>query len=162
MRIWKRQSYRQNWDKQPTPLIYYLILGKHCCSISYGTFGCCDVWKPLLEEIHVAGREHSLGVPSTFGRNRTRRHCRAPICHGTCCRRFCCEHRNAECCVSNHLCCAVGHKCCGNGQWCCKFKLSCSSAYGYCLSPAFNNSPRNVNGYGYFLIMLLIFGGTLL
>ncbi|GFQ66448.1 uncharacterized protein TNCT_659321 [Trichonephila clavata] len=110
--------------------------GKQCCSVSPTKFDCCDIWRFILGEIQVAGREHLLGVPSEFGRNHSVKRCNRRSCKGTCCEDFCCEHRNAECCASPHQCCEVGYKCCGGGQWCCAWKTSCSSAFGYCISAA--------------------------
>ncbi|GFT25805.1 hypothetical protein NPIL_442991 [Nephila pilipes] len=113
--------------------------GKQCCSISPNQFDCCDIWRFILGEIRVAGREHLLGVPSEFGRNHSIARCSRRTCKGTCCKDFCCEHRNAECCASPHQCCEVGYKCCGGGQWCCAWKTSCSSAFGYCISAAMSS-----------------------
>ncbi|XP_055950731.1 progranulin-like [Argiope bruennichi] len=118
--------------------------GKQCCSVYPDKFECCEIWKFLLAEIEVAGREHFVGLPSEFGRLHHTKQCSRFTCTGTCCQDHCCEHLNAECCGKPHQCCQVGYKCCGRGQWCCPWKDACSSAYGYCISSVMSLKPSSM------------------
>ncbi|CAL1288803.1 unnamed protein product [Larinioides sclopetarius] len=131
--------------------------GKQCCSVSPEKFECCEIWEFLLAEIDVAGREHFVGLPSEFGRLHHTKQCNKFTCAGTCCRDHCCEHLNAECCNSPHQCCQVGYKCCGRGQWCCRWKDTCSSAYGYCISSITSIKPSSILNFFMFILLTLIF-----